>query len=453
MTKTDIAVLGAGFSATAVVINLLEHLPPERRISVIGSRSGFGRGVAYSTADENHRLNVPAGRMSLFADRPDDLVEWLARRGSCHGSEDFIPRQLFGSYITETLAAGLQRNSNRARVQFVDSQALTCHALSDRQQVFELSNSDRVDAGRTVFCLGGTPAGLPLLQSRIDVAAWPSIVENPWAEPWRDKLDPDAAIFIVGSGLTMVDQVVSLHRRGHRGHIHVLSRHGLVPHPHTVPRSPAIDAGIQPGSHRLSEMQQILRNAAGAAADWRSIIDGLRPITQSIWQQMDIEERRRFLRHAASWWNIHRHRMSPEIAEVLDEMRRSGQLLLHKGWIDSIRAHDDGGVSVVFQERHSRRERHIGVARIVNCTGMEKCSIGKMPLLADMLAKGFIAQDALCLGVAVDAQSRVLSGLGRAETGSYAIGPMTSGQFWEIFAVPDIRVQARDVAQHIALAA
>jgi uncharacterized NAD(P)/FAD-binding protein YdhS len=160
MTKTDIAVLGAGFSATAVVINLLEHLPPERRISVIGCQNGFGRGVAYSTDDENHRLNVAAGRMSLFADRPNDLVEWLNRRGSRHGAEDFIPRKLFGSYISETLAEGLQRTGNRARIQFVDSQALVCHQLSSEQQVFELTNADVVDANQTVFCLGGTPAGL-----------------------------------------------------------------------------------------------------------------------------------------------------------------------------------------------------------------------------------------------------------------------------------------------------
>lgn len=453
MTKTDIAVLGAGFSATAVVINLLEHLPPERRISVIGSQNGFGRGVAYSTDDEHHRLNVAAGRMSLFADRPNDLVEWLNRRGSAHGAEDFIPRKLFGSYITETLAEGLQRTGNRARIQFVDSQALVCHQLSSEQQVFELTNADVVDASQTVFCLGGTPAGLPVAPSRIEADAEPLIVNNPWAEPWLDRIDGDAPLFIVGSGLTMIDQVVSLHKRGHRGRIHVLSRHGLLPHPHVVPRAAAIDPGLEPGSARLSEMQRLLRKAAGQAADWRSVIDGLRPVTQAIWQHMDIEERRRFLRHASSWWNIHRHRMSPEIAATLDAMRASGQLVMHKGWIDRICADGECQVSVGFMERHSRLERRIAASRIINCTGMEKCSIGKLPLLNDMLQKGFIAQDALGLGVAVDSRSRVLSSCGTADTGSYAIGPMTVGQFWEIFAVPDIRVQARDVAQRLAMAA
>jgi uncharacterized NAD(P)/FAD-binding protein YdhS len=454
VTKTDIAVLGAGFSATAVVINLLEHLSPEKQISVIGSQSGFGRGVAYSTSDENHRLNVAAGRMSLFADRPNDLVEWLDRRQSGHGPEDFIPRQLFGAYIADTLSHGLQRTGNRARVQFVDAQALVCHALSSEQQVFELTNADVVDASRTVFCLGGTPAGLPVAPSRIEDAARPLIIDNPWAEAWLDKIDPDAPLFIVGSGLTMIDQVVSLHRRSHRGRIHVLSRHGLIPHPHVVPRAPAIDPGLVPGRTPLSEMQRMLRKAAGEASDWRSVIDGLRPITQALWQHMDIEERRRFLRHAASWWNIHRHRMSPEIAAVLNAMQASGQLVMHKGWIDRVSADSDCQASVTFLQRHSRLERRIAISRIINCTGMEKCSIGKLPLLRDMLQKGFIAQDSLGLGVAVDAHSRILPATGAASgTGSYAIGPMTVGQFWEIFAVPDIRVQARDVAQRIAAAA
>ncbi len=47
LTTTDVAVLGDGFSAAAVLVDLVDRLPPDRTITVVGSRSAFGRGVAY----------------------------------------------------------------------------------------------------------------------------------------------------------------------------------------------------------------------------------------------------------------------------------------------------------------------------------------------------------------------------------------------------------------------
>ncbi|MBL0372494.1 FAD/NAD(P)-binding protein [Rhizobium sp. KVB221] len=451
MTKADIAVLGAGFSATAVVVNLLEYLHPERTIAVVGCQNGFGRGVAYATDDDAHRLNVPAGRMSLFADRPNDLIDWLARRGDAYGSDDFIPRRLFGAYVSDTLGQGIQRTDNRARVRFIDAQALRCHALEAERQIFELTNADVIEVGKSVLCLGGTAAGLPVVQGGVDAAVRDLVVENPWTCGWMDGLDIDAPVFIVGAGLTAVDQLVSLRKRGHAGPIHMLSRHALMPHAHVVPRSAAIESPISPGG-KLSEMLNALRVAAARSEDWRSVVDGLRPVTQSLWQSMSIDERRRFLRHASGWWNIHRHRMAPDIAGVLDSMRASGQLVVHKGWLERV-VREGQNAAVIYKDRHSRTSRRIAAQRVVNCTGMEKCSVARVPLLQDMLDKAFIRQDPLGLGLAVDEQSRIQSGAGMLDTGAYAMGPMTVGQFWEIFAVPDIRVQARDVAQRVATAA
>lgn len=73
----DVAVVGSGFSAIALTINLLRLLPPSASIAVVGDDPGFGRGTAYRTEFYLHRLNVPAARMSLFPDAPDDFVEWL----------------------------------------------------------------------------------------------------------------------------------------------------------------------------------------------------------------------------------------------------------------------------------------------------------------------------------------------------------------------------------------
>jgi uncharacterized NAD(P)/FAD-binding protein YdhS len=449
MNHVDVAVIGGGFSAASMVMNLVDHLGPGHSVGVVGRASSLGLGTAYSTRDAVHRLNVPAGRMSLFADRPDDLCDWLHEGGLGHCAEDFIPRPLFGRYVQDRLASRLQGTGNAARISLKDAEAIDCLELSDAGQVFHLSNGEHLSARASVFCLGGTPAGLPLPEDRIASAARKYICLNVWADAWMERARPDDTIFMLGSGLTMIDQVMSLRERGHVGRIHVVSRHGLVPLPHRVPRSAPLPPAIAPGSAPLSEMMRRLRQAAATAEDWRSAIDGIRPVTQALWQELDPGERRRFLRHANAWWNIHRHRLAPDMAARFDALRQSGQVSVHAGWLQEV--YESGNQArIAYRDRESRTLRQITADWVVNCTGMEKCSISKVPLLKKMSARGMITGDALGLGLAVNATSQILREDGTTAATAYALGPMTTGQFFEIFAVPDIRVQAQDVSRRMA---
>ena len=449
MNHVDVAVIGSGFSAAATIVNLMEALEPGQTIGVIGRTAGLGLGTAYGLADEIHRLNVPAGRMSLFPDRPDDLCNWLKRSGVEFGAEDFVPRRLFGAYVQDALETQLRRSDNRARLHFQDAEAIDCEALGDERQVFHLSNGERLAAKASVFCMGGTPAGLPLPDDRIAPEARPHLCLNVWADKWMERAGLDDTVFMLGTGLTMVDQVMSLRRRGHRGCIHVMSRHGLVPQPHQVPRSDALQPAVSPGAETLSEMMRRLRAAARAAADWRSAVDGMRPVTQAVWQNLTHDQRRRFLRHANAWWNVHRHRLAPDIRASFDEMQESGQVTVSAGWLHEIYAQGKRA-RVAYRDRHRGTFRQVSADWVVNCTGMEKCSISKVPLLKKMSARGMITGDALGLGLAVNAHSQLQRDDGSTAASAYALGPMTIGQFFEIFAVPDIRVQARRVADHIA---
>src|ERR1700732_31113 len=101
--KITVAVIGAGFSGTLVALHLLRQCPSGIRIHLIEKNSRFGRGLAYSTGNPNHLLNVPAGRMSAFSDRPHDFVDWLRTGGSDDGAPidgtSFIERSVFGLYV------------------------------------------------------------------------------------------------------------------------------------------------------------------------------------------------------------------------------------------------------------------------------------------------------------------------------------------------------------------
>ena len=47
--------------------------------------------------------------------------------------------------------------------------------------------------------------------------------------------------------------------------------------------------------------------------DWRSVIDAIRPFSHRIWRELPPGSKRSFLEHARAWWDVHRHRMAPEV--------------------------------------------------------------------------------------------------------------------------------------------
>src|SRR5690606_30235423 len=101
----DVVIVGAGFSAIGVLINLMSALPSNASVAVVADDSGFGRVTAYRAELHLHRLNVPAGRMSAFTDKPNDFLDWLNRRGRSASAASFVSRNDYGLYMRDTLAS------------------------------------------------------------------------------------------------------------------------------------------------------------------------------------------------------------------------------------------------------------------------------------------------------------------------------------------------------------
>jgi len=174
-------------------------------------------------------------------------------------------------------------------------------------------------------------------------------------------------------------------------------------------------------------------------------MDGLRPVTQELWKRLSLNERSRYLRHALPWWNIHRHRVAPEVFERLNGLVRDGIVQFHAGFLKSI-------ASGVVARHRIRGVQHVADIRadwLINCTGMERAGIGHSPLLNEMMRTNLIAPDPLGVGIQVDALSEVTSPSSSLPGRLFAVGALTAGQFWEITAVPDIRIQAKVVVEDI----
>ena len=162
-------------------------------------------------------------------------------------------------------------------------------------------------------------------------------------------------------------------------------------------------------------------------------------MSRQIWRAMPSQSRRRFLEHARPWWDIHRHRMAPEVETKIRALQESGE-------VDAKR----DGASVSIRPRASEVEVRLDVSRIVSCRGLTSDPRrSSNPLVTQLVAEGYARVDPLGIGLDVDNDCAVVDARGRASERIFAVGPMSQAAFWEAIAVPDIRLQAALLARRL----
>ncbi len=131
-----------------------------------------------------------------------------------------------------------------------------------------------------------------------------------------------------GADLTAVDVALSLRDVGHAGTIRMVSSHGLLPEAHVREPLPTVPPCVTVGSPAAASVRRRDGGrpiaATRDAADWRQVVDGLRPQTVPLWRGLSETEQRRFLRHVARRWEVRRHRMAPEVAAAIAALRSAG---------------------------------------------------------------------------------------------------------------------------------
>lgn len=440
------AVIGAGASGTLTASHLL-RAPDDvaRRVVLIERGLRAGRGLAYSTPSSSHLLNIPAQGMSAFADDPGHFVAWARSRypGVTPGS--FLPRRLFGDYLQSVLRS-TPFSRTRSLVQ-VRSEATALVPRPDGTALVGLADGSHVDADRVVLALGNlVPANPPVRTPGF--YASPRYVRDPWGPGTLDGIAGPHPVLLIGTGLTAVDVALSLAEAGQTGPIHAVSRHGLLPQAH-VTRAPLGPSAWSPPSGTTA--RQLLRSVRAQVAaaeaggdDWRAVVDGLRPATQQIWQDLPHDERRRFLRWLARLWEVHRHRMAPDVADAVASLVAGGQLVVRAARVSAFVPTDDG-VDVTLEGRSGGTLR---VGGVVNCTGAQADVTAAGDRLLDfLLVTGVVRPDPLGLGLDVTASGAVLGADGRPSPILFAIGALRRGQRWETTAIPEIRDQAADLAR------
>ncbi len=452
-----VAIIGGGFSGAATAVHLLRIAPAGTVVVLIEPKSEIGRGLAYSTPHRSHRLNVPAGRLGIDPDQESGFIDWLHARGEPCLASDFLPRHLFGTYVSSEV----ERIALEARQRGLSFRHLKTSVIgmSRSRPPYRLVMADDqiLEADVIVLATGHSRPVAPALAGNV---GWSDagMAEDPWRSGTLASPDRSREILVLGSGLTAIDVVSQLRDQGHVGRIHLISRRGLLPQPHRIHEarpplglSPAAQLGDELSlRHIFHAVREWSATAQASGGDWRDVMASLRPWTTHLWQRLTARDRRQFLRHLQPFWETHRHRVAAPVFKMLSDLMASGEVGLHAGHIERIDRADDGRIAIRWRPRGGARIATLHVDLVANCTGATVglgCS--ESPLSSSLANTGVLVPDVLKLGIQVDAQLRAIDSSGVPADSFYYVGPMLKAQRWEAVAVPELRNHARDVARHI----
>ena len=460
--SADFLIIGGGLSGTMLAVQLLRR-PGPRRIRIIEPRAELGRGEAYSAVELGHTLNGNAARMSVDPDNLDDLTQWLTAHIAAGGwpesaeqnvpvSELFPPRGLFGVYVQQRLAearvAGARHGSTAEHVR---AEVVDLQTDADSVQL-TLNDGQHLNGAFAVLATGMFPAART---PQKDSSGLNAAALDPWDVAAMRQLDPQSTVLIIGSGLTMVDAVVSLEQAGHRGPIDVFSRHGLLPH---VRRQPpawvdflAQDPGIRTPRQLLHELRRHCLDAIAQGIDWQAPLDTVRAHIGRLWSQATDVQRRQFVRHVRPWWESHHHRSPPLSAALVERLHNEGRLRIQAASFKGLEPSTQQGVSIRIRPRGESETRVVHGAALINSSGIEyDWRRVARPLPQQLLARGLVRPGPLALGITAAVDGAVLNAEGQVASRLFAMGPPLRGMWWESTAVTDMALQARALAARLA---
>ncbi|MET0935274.1 MAG: FAD/NAD(P)-binding protein [Luteibacter sp.] len=446
-----VAIIGGGAAAATLVAELLERRTPRPlHLDWYAGVPHAGRGVAYGTPSDRHLLNVRAASMGMFVSKPGGFLEYAQALDPSVKGSDFLPRRLYGDFLQSRVAQAVKNAPSFGHD--VNVVPFAAESLVPSSEGVAIGYGDEVaHAEAAVLAIGSLPPRpLPgvedaaIASGRYVTDPWPYLVSAP-------ADDRPLRVLVIGLGLTAVDVVLELSNRWPNARFTALSRHGKLPEPH-------LEAASAPGDDGADLVESLhddpnirvwlrrLRDAAEQADDWRTIVDGMRPHTQSLWRELPEHERARFLRHARWAWERARHRMPPKVAASIAALEKEGRLTRGRGRMRGVSLSTEGALDVT-RALPGGGESTDAYDIVIQTVGLNTDTLRtEHRLVRQLVIDGLVKPDPLGLGFAALPDGHLLDGNGRARSNLFAVGSLLRGALWESTAIPEIRKQAQNVA-------
>ena len=450
-----VVIIGGGFSGAATAFHLARLLPAGAAdIVVVEPREGLGYGLAYSTPDPSHRINVPASRMTLISGQDSHFADWLEQTGAIADDPEAIAangalypqRRVFGRYVQSHLQPFLFGKT----IRHVRS-AVASAELSGEGYHLILADGGTLAADALVIATTHPPPTLPLsLQS---VAGAAGLVANPYDLERLEAIGRYDHVLVVGTGLTSADVIATLDRNGHRGRITALSRHGYRSRGHAAMHADPIGdfTGLPSRSATvlLRRIRSTIATAAQQGEGWHPVLDAVRRQGQIIWQALPLAEQRRVVRHLRALWDVHRFRIAPQIAAVLDRRVAEGTLAYRAASMTGAER-VDGRIGVTLRPRRQHTQAIETFDRVVVTTGPAHAGIFRTNTAIAALGRmGLVRLDPIGLGLATDSQGRAVGTSGRPTDSIFVSGPLARGSVGELMGIPEVTAHAERIAAEI----
>ncbi len=456
---TTIAIIGGGFCGTVLAANLLRRPPPAAtRILLFERGPRIGCGLAYAPGSYPFQLNVPAGRMSASSYEPAHLLDYVRRSQPHVDADTYLAREFYGKYLCDFLQAAELTAPLHVKLERIHGEVRALRPQRLHGPI-QLQLTDQAWLAHQVVLACGDPP--PTLRAyAMEVAHLPAYVRSPYAGEALQAIDPtDRNVLLIGTGLTMVDVVVAAAAANPALHITALSRHGRLPQTQPLrSHAPVLEAGSDlhglPASRSIAvavrALRCLVRDVLQAGGDWREAITRARECAPAIWQNLNETERRRFLRHVRVYWDTNRHRMPPDFAARVAELRRAGSLDVQAGRI--VRLQPEGRRIVAHWRRRGDGALEArSVDRVIDCSGSDRrLERTTDTLWRQLLDAGLVHSDAIGLGLRTGPLGAVIDASGRLSQQIFYLGPMLRASVWESTAVGELRGRAEALAAALA---